>query len=367
MLEAMIRPVRLVCLALVLVVLMRAAGGAQAGQLPAVLSDEEFARMISGFSEAGGSFDSDNFVSNEANFQSVIPALLERTGTGGVYIGVGPEQNFTYIAALQPRISFIVDIRRQNMLQLLMYKALFELSSDRADFLARLFSRARPRDLDSTMSVSELIAPYEPVRADERLFQQTLQAVTDRLVHTRQLALTDDDRGTIAYVLKAFADKGSQITYVNPGSPNAKQPTFAQLMAATDSTGQLRSFLASEGHFRIVQELQRRNLVVPLVGDFAGNQTLRRIGEYLKQHDAAVTVFYTSNVERYLYGSPRRPVEDWKRFYANLSALPLTDRSTFIRAGSSVDQSILGPIRAVVDEFARGGLKAFGDVLATSK
>lgn len=34
----------------------------------------------------------------------------------------------------------IVDIRRQNMLQLLMYKALFEVSSDRADFLQRLLS-----------------------------------------------------------------------------------------------------------------------------------------------------------------------------------------------------------------------------------
>jgi hypothetical protein len=346
--------------------LMRAAGGAQAG-LPTALSDEEFARMITGFSEPGGSFDSDNFVSNEANFQSVIPALLERTGTGGVYIGVGPEQNFTYIAALQPMISFIVDIRRQNMLQLLMYKALFELSSDRADFLGRLFSRARPRGLDSAMSATELIASYEPVRADEPLFQQTLQAVTGRLVTTRKLALTDDDRGTIAYVLKAFMDKGPHITYVNPGSPNAKQPTFAQLMVATDSTGQLRSFLATEERFRIVQDRQRRNLVVPLVGDFAGDQTLRRIGEYLKQHDAVVTVFYTSNVERYLYGTPRRPAEDWKRFYANLSALPLTDASTFIRAGSNVEQSMLGPIRPIVEQFARGGLKTFGDVLATSK
>ena len=101
---------------LIFLVMCGAAGVAHAEQLPAALSDEEFWRMISGFSEPGGSFDSDNFVSNEQNFQSVIPALLERTRPGGVYIGVGPEQNFTYIAALQPRIAFIVDIRRQNML-----------------------------------------------------------------------------------------------------------------------------------------------------------------------------------------------------------------------------------------------------------
>jgi hypothetical protein len=107
--------------------------------LPAELSDEEFWRIVSDFSENDGAFDSDNFVSNEAAFQSVIPRLLQSTKPGGVYLGVGPEQNFTYIAAVQPKLSFIVDIRRQNMLQHLMYKALFEVSSDRADFLSRLF------------------------------------------------------------------------------------------------------------------------------------------------------------------------------------------------------------------------------------
>ena len=60
-------------------------------------------------------------------------------------------------------------------------------------------------------------------------------------------------------------------------------------------------------------------------------------------------------------------MEDWRRFYANVAALPLTDGSTFIQTGSSVEQSIIGPIRAVVDEFARGGLKTHYDVLATSK
>ena len=97
--------------------------------------------MVNDLSEPGGYFHSDNFVSNELGFQYVIPDLLSTVGTGGVYVGVGPDQNFTYVAALKPRIAFIVDIRRQNMLQHLMYKALIEMSSDRAEFLARLFSR----------------------------------------------------------------------------------------------------------------------------------------------------------------------------------------------------------------------------------
>src|SRR5687768_1901891 len=97
-----------------------------AQELPKQLSDEEFWRIVTEFSEPGGYFRSDNFVSNESTWQHVIPPLKERIKPGGVYLGVGPDQNFTYIVAFEPKIAFIVDIRRDNMLHQLMYKALFE-------------------------------------------------------------------------------------------------------------------------------------------------------------------------------------------------------------------------------------------------
>jgi hypothetical protein len=48
--------------------------------------------------------------------------LTRRVAAGGTYLGVGPEQNFTYIAALRPKMALIIDIRREMMLQHLMYK-----------------------------------------------------------------------------------------------------------------------------------------------------------------------------------------------------------------------------------------------------
>src|SRR3989441_12393886 len=81
--------------------------------LPPQLSDEAFWHLITDYSEAGGFFRFDNFISNEALFQHVLGRLKETTKPGGVYLGVGPDQNFTYIVALRPRIAFIVDIRRQ--------------------------------------------------------------------------------------------------------------------------------------------------------------------------------------------------------------------------------------------------------------
>src|ERR1700675_1347207 len=128
----------LACLALVIGLT------AAAASLPARLSDQEFWRVVSESSEADGSFRSDNLLSNELGFQFVVPELARTTKVGRVYMGVGPEQNFTYIAATKPAMAFIVDIRRGNLDLQLMYKALFELSADRADFVSRLFSRRRP-------------------------------------------------------------------------------------------------------------------------------------------------------------------------------------------------------------------------------
>src|SRR5688572_23839316 len=130
-------------------------------------------------SEPDGYFQFENFLSNELGYQYVIPRLLRNVKPGGVYMGVAPEQNFTYIAALKPRIAFIVDIRRQNMIELLMYKAFFEMSETRADFLSKLFARKRPLGLSEKSTVSELFSAYSNVRFDEELYKQNLQAMKD--------------------------------------------------------------------------------------------------------------------------------------------------------------------------------------------
>jgi hypothetical protein len=91
--------------------------------LPDQISDQDFWRMVTELSEPSGQYTGDNWISNEPTIQDVIPPLRQLVKPGGAYIGVGPEQNFTYMWALQSKIGFIVDIRRQNMLDLLMFKA----------------------------------------------------------------------------------------------------------------------------------------------------------------------------------------------------------------------------------------------------
>src|SRR5436309_9572696 len=145
--------------------------------LPERLADQEFWKLSSELSESNGSFRSDNLLSNEVWLQYVIPALTEVAKPGRAYMGVGPEQNFTYIVALQPKMAFIVDIRRGNLDLHLMYKALFEMSADRAEFVSRLFSRKRPDGLGAKSSALEIFDAYARVQASAALYKENLKAI----------------------------------------------------------------------------------------------------------------------------------------------------------------------------------------------
>ena len=145
------------------------------GTLPTRLTDQQFWGLSTSFSEPAGAFaHSDNLVSNELH---VVHAIRMLDPMGGVYIGVGPEQNFSYIARLRPAMAFVIDIRQENRSLHLMYKALFELSADRADFVSRLFSRERPAGLGPKTSVRELFTKYETARRSDRVYDGTARMV----------------------------------------------------------------------------------------------------------------------------------------------------------------------------------------------
>src|SRR5499427_1091291 len=170
-----------------------------ADSLPTQLSDQEFWKLSTEFSEPDGFFRSDNLLSNEVWMQRVIPDLLANIKAPSVYMGVGPEQNFTYITSLKPKMVFIVDVRRGNLDLQLTYKALFELSNDRADFVARLFSKKRPDGLDRNSSALEIFSKYREVETSEELYKENLKAIEDLLINKHHFALSDGDRTGIEY------------------------------------------------------------------------------------------------------------------------------------------------------------------------
>ena len=304
---------RLVPLALIAVWLLTPRADIAARGIPGKLDDAAFWRLVETSSEPGGSFPSDNFVSNELLFQTVIPRLTTAVKPGGVYIGVGPDQNFTYIAALRPKIAFIVDIRRGNLLQHLLYKAVIELSPTRADFLARLFSVTKPADAGAGITATALIDAFAGRTSSTEQFETNFREIVDRLERVHRFALSDEDEAGLSYIYRTFARFGPSISYASPAGSlmpfppgqtmviNSPYPTYGELMTATDGQGVNRAYLASDDNYRVLRDMHARNLIVPVVGDFAGDKALKAIGAYIRERGATVSVFYTSNVEQYLF------------------------------------------------------------------
>jgi hypothetical protein len=353
-------------------------GGVAADTLPKRLSDRAFWQMIVDFSEPNGVFGSDNLLSNETTYQEIIPQLGTRPSADGVYIGVGPDQNFTYITALRPRIAFIIDIRRQNMIEHLLYKALVEMSEDRADFLSRLFSRPRPVGLGKSSTPKALFEAYNDVAASETVFQKNLQEVENRLVKRHGFPLTAEDSRGLKFIYRAFFSEGLDLRYSFPRQQFGARwfPTYAELMEATDLTGLNHSYVANEQNFRTLREFERSNLLVPIVGDFGGDKAIRAVGRYLAEHGATVNCFYTSNVEQYLFQS-----DAWQHYYSNVATLPLNEHSTFIRAYFDAgfrfppgivtpdlhSVELLDPIMSLLNAFHAGQIHSYNDVVTRSR
>lgn len=340
---------------------------AQSRSVPSRIADTAYWTMVQELSEEGGSFPSNNFVSNETEFQTVIPRLMTTVKPGGVYVGVGPDQNFTYIAALRPSIAFIVDIRRQNAMHHLLYKALMELSPTRADFIARLFARPRPANLDVNAPPRAIFEAVADVLPDSELWTKHLVEVFDRLERHHKFTLTPADRTMIQFVYEAFAIRGPEISYSSApvastyifGSDRIVRtmpyPTFAALMTTTDSAGMNRAYLASEANYKIIRDMQLRNLIVPVVGDFAGPTALRGVGAWVAAHKSTVTAFYTSNVEQYLFQNGV-----WTAFYENLAHLPLESGSVIIR--SPRGGSVIDPIQTLLNDVGDGKIRTYADI-----
>ena len=299
-----------------------------ADSLPSQLTDQEFWKLSSDFSEPDGFFRSDNLLSNEVWMQRVIPDLLSNIKTSSVYMGVGPEQNFTYITSLKPKMVFIIDVRRGNLDLQLMYKAVFELSNDRADFVGRLFSKKRPEGLDRRSSPLDIFNAYRAVETSEELYKANLKVIDDLLVTKHKFALSDGDRQGVEYVYHAFYNFGPGLNYSSTGGFGGRsQPSYADLMVATDEAGLNRSFLANDENFQFMKALEAKNLLVPVVGNFAGPKAIRAVGDYIRAKGATVSAFYLSNVEQYLYQD-----RIWGNFCRNVATLPLEASSTFIRS-----------------------------------
>jgi len=338
------------------------------------LSDSAFAALVERLSEPGGYFDTDNLISNETSFLHVLGRLEEMGLSGGAYIGVGPDQNFSYIAQVRPSIAFMIDIRRDNMLQHLMFKSLFSLSRTRIEFLCRLFARPVPDDWEDweERSVRQLVDYIDMTPVDSENVEVALAQVVDGVARSG-VRLTEEDLETIRGSHYTFVRAGLGLRFSSHGrSPRAYYPTYRDLLLETDLTGRQASYLASEDAFQFVRSLQERNLIVPVVGDLAGEHALVSIGEVVAERGEHVSALYTSNVEFYLMRGG-----GFDRFMNNVAQLPIDASSVVIRSyfgrnlGYLHPQSVPGyysvqllqTLESLVSDHEAGGYRSYLDLV----
>jgi hypothetical protein len=332
----------------------------------------EFRRLERSLSEPEGYFDTDNLISNESGYLKVIPALKRLAARGGVYIGVGPDQNFSYIAAVQPALAIIIDIRRQNSLQHLYFKTLFHMSRTRAEYLERLFGRpsAKKARWAPDSKVADILGEISATKRNQDFIESNIQE-TFRLLREWKLELGPADFNTIRYIANAFVDGGPDLKFSSYNRlPRPYYPTYRELLAGTDAGGVPASYLATEGNFRLIKKLQEDNLIIPIVGNLAGTQALRQVARELRQRHLEVTCIYASNVEFYLFGGA-----GWRMYVDNVAALPSTKDSYLIRSYANGWQTlpgqrsgnymttILQSIRSFLANEAGGKNATYGDLI----
>ena len=294
----------------------------------AVKDHKAFAALSNRLSEPGGYFDSDNLISNETSYLHVLGKLRELEVSNGVYIGVGPDQNFTYISKIRPRMAIIIDIRRDNLLQHLLFKALFGRSRNRIEYLCNFFGKPYPKNKGwEQRPVKDLAEYIDGTASDLKLFEKNLKNIKQD-VQKFGLALSQTDLDTIAKIHRAFFSSGLDIRYSSyHRPPRSIYPTYRDLLLEQDLAGQKQNYFNSEDDFQFLKRLEDQDLIVPVVGDLSGPQALKAIGQYITEMKERVSAFYVSNIEFYLQ---RQGTFD--KFVENLKQLPIDNRSLMIRS-----------------------------------
>ena len=166
-----------------------------ADSLPASLTDQEFWKLIARLLRAERLLPlRQPAVERDLASSTSSRSCCSRRSRAASTWASAPSRTSPTSPRTKPAMVFIVDVRRGNLDLQLMYKALFELSADRADFVSRLFSKKRPdgldRDVDGRPRSSARSANVE---TNEALYKENLKAIDDQLVKKHGFALVADD------------------------------------------------------------------------------------------------------------------------------------------------------------------------------
>jgi hypothetical protein len=339
--------------------------------------DSSFAALVARLSEPGGYFDSDNIITNEASYLHVASQLRKAGVHGGVYVGVGPDQNFSYIALIKPSVALLADIRRDNLLEHLLFKSLFMQARNRLEYLCLLLGKPVPPDVErwTERPIADILAYIGRTRTDSTAVAAARRA-RDARIASFGVPLDARDHRMIERYHAEFVQSGLDTRYSSIGRNNrAGYPSFGELITAADRDGRQLSYLADEGAFQYVRDMQRRDRIIPVIANVAGDRAMAAIARYAAEQHLAVSAFYLSNVEQYLIERD----QGFGAYVKNVRALPRDASSVIIRsyfrgygthplyvaAPGNVSVSMVEPIASFLRRYDAGEIRGYLDLVSS--
>lgn len=323
--------------------------------------DVSFAQIIRQLSAPESGPAADNLISNEDAFPRICGEIQERVPKEGVYLGVGPDQNLTYIAHCRPCIAFILDHRRRNLLLHLVHKALFALSADRVSYLARLTARS-PHSLKPDASADNLFAAFESLPMDKARLKETIADVIKVLQPLDMIQ--ESEWPALATIQAKLAGPGMHARFL----ALPIYPTFGSFIRATDRQGRPAHFLSSENLYNCVRDTEVGDRVLPFTGDFADSVAIPRLARWLHERRLMISLFYISDVEFFLLRAGR-----FNMYVDNLVKLPWSPNAHIARTSTREIHSsarltgdhsttILQPIAQFLDAAQAGRIRTADDL-----
>jgi hypothetical protein len=344
--------------------------------VPRVVPESLYGQTFLRLSEPAGYFPSENVVSNETSYLQVLDAMRREGGAGGAYIGVGPDQNFSYIAAIRPQVAFMFDIRRDAMIEHQLFKAVFAMSRNRLEYLCILLAKPVPPTVAAwkDSSINSIVRFIDTTHASVEFAKSSEIDIENRARHFG-IPLSDTDIATLALYRSAFIRFGLDVQYSSlNGNMQSTMPAWRDLLVEVDRSGKQLNYLAADSLFQFVKTMQAENRIIPVTGNAAGPTALRRLGDEIRARKLVVSAIYMSNVEQYLFRDGSFPA-----FAENVKTLPRNEKSVMIRSlfgrgfggwhpllvpGYNSAQ-ILQSMDAFVTEFDGGRIRSYNELLSS--
>ncbi|RLT14098.1 MAG: hypothetical protein DWI24_03455 [Planctomycetota bacterium] len=311
---------------------------------------------------ATGPASADNLMTNEDSIASVVDQIAKEVPPRQVYLGVGPDQNYTLMAHARPENCYVIDFRKKNQLLHLFHKALVEISTSRIQYLENFWAREISEEIRKKGQTMDFIESFKNQSVDPQKLDLIKQQV--KSVCSGWNLLNKSELDEISTLQSRLAGQGPDARFL----ALKMYPTIGSLITMKSRAGQPAHWLAQENYYSVLRTMQLENRILPINGDWSDEKGFARIVKRIEQDRQKVGLIYLSDVEFFLI---RQGL--FGKYVKNLMKLPLHADARIIRTSTKEighperaiglsSTTIVRPLRKFLEQASHGMIKRWEDL-----